>query len=159
MVEENGLFFSVDFGHIRTSVETEVRGKHISKNSSIWAEVGSRIQCRGTPRVMGSWSRDIVTPKTMCNYDIISRNERTGQKWVLLQSFSVLCYIFRTWEHFQINLIELYGWRASLALQQLCPIQILLIFLRFELPPHFIYRCYRPHTWQFLLICSCSFHF
>ena len=46
MVEENGrrmrdfaspaIFFSVDFGQIRTAVETEVRGKHISKNSSIW---------------------------------------------------------------------------------------------------------------------------
>ena len=47
MVEENGrrmrdftvvaIFFNVEFGHIRTAVETEVRGKHMSKNSSIWA--------------------------------------------------------------------------------------------------------------------------
>ena len=37
------FFFSVDFVHIRTTVGTEVRGKHISKNSSIWAWVGSRI--------------------------------------------------------------------------------------------------------------------
>ena len=64
MVEENGrrmrdfalaaIFFSVDFGHIRTAVETEVREKHISKNSSIWAKVGSRIQCRCTLLLMGS---------------------------------------------------------------------------------------------------------
>ena len=31
------ILFSVDFGHIRTAVDTEVRRKHISKNSSIWA--------------------------------------------------------------------------------------------------------------------------
>ena len=31
------IFFSVDCGHIRTAVETEVHGKYISKNSSIWA--------------------------------------------------------------------------------------------------------------------------
>ena len=47
MIEENewrmwdfvlaAIFFSVEFGHIRTTVETEVRGKHISKNSSIRA--------------------------------------------------------------------------------------------------------------------------
>ena len=65
MVEENGrrlrdftlaaIFFSVEFGHIRTAAETEVRGKHISKNGSIWAEVGSQIQCRWTLRVMSSW--------------------------------------------------------------------------------------------------------
>ena len=30
-------------------------GKHISKNSSIWAQVGSQIQCRWTLRAMGSW--------------------------------------------------------------------------------------------------------
>ena len=45
MVEENGrrkqdfalaaIYLSVDFGHIRTAVETEVSGKHMSKNSSI----------------------------------------------------------------------------------------------------------------------------
>ena len=70
MVEENGrrmrdfalvvIFFSVDFSHMRTAVETEVRGKHISKNSSIWAQVGSRIQCRCTLRVMGSWLNQFV---------------------------------------------------------------------------------------------------
>ena len=47
MVEENGgrmqdfalvaLFVNVEFGHIRTAVETEVRGKHMPKNNSIWA--------------------------------------------------------------------------------------------------------------------------
>ena len=31
------IFFNVEFGHIRTAVEIEVRGKHMSKNSSIWA--------------------------------------------------------------------------------------------------------------------------
>ena len=45
----------------------------------------------------------------------------------------------------------MYGWIASLALQQLFPIQILLIFLRFELPPNFIFQCYRPPTRQFYL--------
>ena len=42
-------------------------------------------------------------------------------------------------------------WLARLANQQLFPIQILLIFLRFELPPNFIFQCYRPQTWQFYL--------
>ena len=28
---------------------------------------------------------------------------------------------------------------------------ILLIFLRFELAPNFIFQCYRPQTWQFYL--------
>ena len=51
-------------------------------------------------------------------------------KRIGLQSFSVLCYKFRKWEHFQItkfNRVCL----ASLALQQLFPIQILLS--RFEI--------------------------
>ena len=48
------LFSSVDFGYMRITAETDVRGKHMSKNSSVWAWVGSRIQCRGTLRVMGS---------------------------------------------------------------------------------------------------------
>ena len=39
----------------------------------------------------------------MRNYNIISRNEKNSSKLVILQSFSVLCYIFRKWEHFQIN--------------------------------------------------------
>ena len=96
-------------------------------------------------------SLDIVTTKTMCNHNIISRNEKNRSKLVILQSFSVLCYIFRKWEHFQItqfNRVYKYGWTASLALQQLFPIQILLIFLRFELLPNFIFHCYRPQTWQ-----------
>ena len=42
-------------------------------------------------------------------------------------------------------------WLARLAIQQLFPIQILLIFLRFELLPNFIFECYRPQTWQFYL--------
>ena len=40
---------------------------------------------------------------------------------------------------------------ASLALQQLFPKQTLLIFLRFELLPNFIFQCYRLQTWQFYL--------
>ena len=44
-------------------------------------------------------------------------------------------------------------WMASLALQQLFPTQILLIFLRFELLPNLIFQCYRPQTWQFFLFC------
>ena len=44
-------------------------------------------------------------------------------------------------------------WIASLVhdLQQRFPIQILLVFPRFKLPPNFIFQCYRPHTWQFYL--------
>ena len=45
---------------------------------------------------------------------------------------------------------------ASLALQQIFAIQIPLIFLRFELPPNFIFQLQRPQTQQFLLILSCS---
>ena len=30
-------------------------------------------------------------------------------------------------------------------------IQILIIFLKFELPPNFIFQCYRPQTWQFYI--------
>ena len=48
-------------------------------------------------------SRDIVTPKTMCNHHIIARNEKNRSKLVILQSFNALCYIFRKWEHFQIT--------------------------------------------------------
>ena len=57
-----------------------------------------------------------------------------------MQSFSELCYIFRRWEHFQITKFIEFIWlegKLSLALQQLFPIQSLLIFLRFELPPEF----------------------
>ena len=42
-------------------------------------------------------------------------------------------------------------WMASLAKQQLFPIQILKIFPRLELLQHFIFECYRPQTWQFYL--------
>ena len=37
-------------------------------------------------------------------------------------------------------------WMASLVIQQLFPIQILLIFLRFELPPNFIFERNRSQT-------------
>ena len=38
-----------------------------------------------------------------------------------------------------------------LAIQQDFLIQILLVFLRFELLPNFIFQCYRPQTWQLYL--------
>ena len=47
-------------------------------------------------------SRDIITPKMICNNNIISRYENRS-KLVILQSFSILWYIFRKWEHFQIT--------------------------------------------------------
>ena len=114
---------------------------------SSWVPIGllqQWVTCRDIP---------VVTPKTMCNHNIISRNKKNRSKLVILQSFSVLCCIFRKWEHFQITKFKsLYGWRASLALQQLFPIRILLIFLRFELPPNFVFQCYWPQTWQFYLL-------
>ena len=103
-------------------------------------------------------SRDIVTPKTMYNHNIISRNEKNRSKVVILQSFSVLSYLLRKWEHFQITKLNRV-YMGSLALQPPFPIQILLIFLRFELPPNFTFQCYRPQTWQFYFFFSCSFHF
>ena len=41
---------------------------------------------------------------------------------------------------------------ASLADQQLFLLQILVIFLRFELALNFIFYCYRSQTWQFYLV-------
>ena len=41
---------------------------------------------------------------------------------------------------------------GKVATQQHFPIQILLVVLRFKLPPNFIFQCYRPHTWQFYLV-------
>ena len=92
----------------------------------------------------------------MFNHNSISRNEKNRSELVFLQSFSVLCYIFRKWEHFQITKFNRVGKPCSPATFS---IQILLIFLRFELPPNFIFQCYRPQTWQFYLFFSCSFHF
>ena len=43
-------------------------------------------------------------------------------------------------------------WLASLALQQLFPIQILLTFPTFKLLPNIMFQCYRPQTWQFYLV-------
>ena len=88
----------------------------------------------------------------MCNHNIISRNEKNRSKLVILQSFSVLCYIFRKWEHFQITKFN----RVYMAGGQALPSSnffhtILLIFLRLELSPPFIFQCYRPQTWQFYL--------
>ena len=42
------------------------------------------------------------------------------------------------------------GWQG-LPFSNFFPIQILLIFLRFEMPPNFTFQCYRPQTWQFYL--------
>ena len=42
-------------------------------------------------------------------------------------------------------------WIASLGIQQLFPIQILLPFPIFKLLPNYIFQCYRPETWQFYL--------
>ena len=47
-------------------------------------------------------------------------------------------------------------WRASLAIQLLFPIQILLILPGIKELPNFIFQCYRHQTWH---IVSCSFHF
>ena len=82
-------------------------------------------------------------------HNIISRNENNRSKLVILQSFCVLCYIFRKWEHFQITKFNRVGKPCSPATFS---IQILLIFLRFELPPNFIFQCYIPQTWQFYLV-------
>ena len=43
-------------------------------------------------------------------------------------------------------------WIARLAIQQHFPIKILLVFLRFKLPPNFIFQWYRPQTCQFYLL-------
>ena len=43
-------------------------------------------------------------------------------------------------------------WLASPALQQHFPIQILLVFPIFKLPPNFIFQCYRSQTWQLYLV-------
>ena len=40
-------------------------------------------------------------------------------------------------------------WIASLAISSIFPIQILLPFPIFKLPPNFISQCYRPQIWQF----------
>ena len=44
-------------------------------------------------------------------------------------------------------------WMARLAIQQLFPIQILLvIFLIIKLPPNVIFQWYRHQTWQLYLV-------
>ena len=48
-------------------------------------------------------------------------------------------------------------WLASLASQQLFPIQILLPFPIFKLLPNLIFQCYRPQTWQFYLVIPALF--
>ena len=72
-----------------------------------------------------------MTPKTMCNHNI-PRNEKNRSKLVILQSFSVLCYIFRKWEHFQITKFDRVYMAGGQA--QLLAIQVLLIIMRFPLP-------------------------
>ena len=51
------------------------------------------------------WYTGVVTPKMMCNHNIITRNEKNRSKLLILQSFSILCYmyIFKKWKHFQIT--------------------------------------------------------
>ena len=61
---------AIFFSYMRTEAETDVRGKHTSKNSSVWAWVGSRIQCRWTLRVMGSWLQPI--------------HSQPGPTWILI---------------------------------------------------------------------------
>ena len=51
----------------------------------------------------------------------------------------------------QSDIMKLEIYFCEAAILQRFPIQILLIFLRFELPPNFIFQCYRPQTWQFYL--------
>ena len=48
-------------------------------------------------------------------------------------------------------------WMASIAIQQLFPIQILLPFPIFKLLPNFIFECYKPQTWQFYLFVHALF--
>ena len=79
--------------------------------------------------------------RNLCNHKIISRNKRkisNTAKYYVINSGNGS--IFKL-----LNLIDLnlYGWRTSLSLQQLFPIQILLIFLIFRLPPNYIFQCYR----------------
>ena len=101
-------------------------------------------------------SRDIVTPKRMCNHHIISRNEKIDQVKISdpakFQYTNVLYSghgnIFKSLNLIDFVWLEL--WQA-LPSRNLFPIQILLIFLIFELPPNFIFQCYRPQTWQFYL--------
>ena len=45
-------------------------------------------------------------------------------------------------------------WMASLAIQKLFPIQIL---LRFELLRNVIFECFIPQTWQFYLVFPAHF--
>ena len=101
-------------------------------------------------------SHDIVTPKTMCKHNIISRNEKNRSKLVILQSFSALCYIFRKLEHFQITKFNrVYMYMAG---GQALPSSNFFHTnpLRFGLPPNFIFQCYRhlkpgSSTYFFLL--------
>ena len=79
----------------------------------------------------------------MCNHNIISRNEKNRSKLVILQSFSILCYIFRKWKHFQITKFNMAGGQPLPSGNYLS--------LRFELPPNFIFQFCGPQNFQFYL--------
>ena len=57
--------------------------------------VGNTLQCdsKASPRRPFAAMGVIVTPKTMCNHNTIFRNEKNRSKLVILQTFSVLCYV------------------------------------------------------------------
>ena len=70
-------------------VELHVSEKNLDEISN------EELNVHWIPDFCNNGSRDIVTPTTMCNDNIISRNEKNMSKLVILQSLSVLCYIFR----------------------------------------------------------------
>ena len=84
-----------------------------------------------------------------------SEMERTGQN----QQSSKVSYYYVTYSgngsiFKSLNLIEFFmaGGQAKFFHTNL-----LIIFLRFELPPNCILQCYRPQTWQFYLLIAALF--
>ena len=78
--------------------------------------------------------------------------KRTGQNEQSCKVSVHYVLYSRKWEHFQITKFN----RVYMAGGQALPSSnffhtILLIFLRLELSPPFIFQCYRPQTWQFYL--------
>ena len=109
-----------------------------------------------------TWSRDLPTLKFKTWHFVNIRNEKSKKK-------NDVCSIeYKIWKQFlkcqkyksdkRICMGKSCR-RARPAIQQLFPIQILLPFPIFKLPPNFIFQCYRPQTWQSYLFFSCSFHF
>ena len=78
-------------------------------------------------------------------HQLTSWLERTGGAYKLGEFWTIICpYIQETRHHSS----------TSLHLTQaliICVRKFGLIFLRFELPPNFIFQSYRAHTWQFYL--------